>query len=89
MWMFVSGAAFGLVIGYLVCSWMSANTEPACINCTGLIERDQALDAANKDVKALCEEIKTLRKSNASLRGFNKRAVDESHRLAFFHQKEA
>ena len=89
MWMFIGGACFGSVLGFLAFALVSANKTPECLNCMGLLERDQMLAGREADIRALCEDIKGLKRANAALRGAYKRAIGETQRIAFLTQKEA
>ena len=87
--MFLAGMCFGAVLGFLACALMSANKAPACIDCAGLIERDQTIAAQEADISALCEDKRVLQQSCASLRDAYKRAVSQTQSIAFLAQKEA
>jgi hypothetical protein len=89
MWMFIAGASFGCVMGFLAFALVSSSKTPDCVNCTGLIEREHMLSVREADIRALGEDIKSLKKANAALRGAYKRAVGETQRIAFLSQKEA
>ena len=96
MWMFIAGASFGCVMGFLMFALLNANKGSDCINCDVLINRDQAIDAQAQDIRKLTrqrdywqdraeqeeEKVHGLR-TKIGMRGA------ELQRVAFFHQKEA
>ena len=40
MWMFIAGASFGCVLGFLTFAILNSNSGSDCINCQGIIDRD-------------------------------------------------
>lgn len=89
MWMFIAGASFGCVAGFLAFALCAAGRGEDCLNCAGLIQREEDIRSLTKSRDILRNRCDQLEIKVHALKSSNGKLAQEVQRTVFLTQREA